>query len=507
MLTDKEIMRLANGSDIRGIAVEGIAGENVNLTVEAVNRITTGFITFLAAQTEKEQSELKIAVGHDSRISADFLKKAVIEACTAAGVKVFDCGLASTPAMFMSIVFPETNVDGSIMITASHLPFNRNGLKFFTKLGGVEHEHINIVLKNACVAEEVYNANGALVEKFDLIDLYSKHLCKKIRQKLNSGDKPLNGMHIVVDAGNGAGGFFASKVLEPLGANITGSQFLEPDGHFPNHIPNPENKAAMAAIQKAVLDNNADLGLIFDTDVDRMSAVLNDGEEICRNALIAMIAAILAPDYPHGTIVTDSVTSDELTTFLEQDLNLHHVRYMRGYRNVINKCIELNLAGITSPLAIETSGHGALRENYYLDDGAYLAVKLIIAAANAQKEGKNLSSLIEKLKYPAESAEYRFNIVDVENFRAYGNEVLEKFQSHAIDKGIEIAEPNFEGVRLIFKGDGKDGWALLRKSLHDPNMPLNIESKYKGGAKKIADEVKKLLNGFDKLDISSLSEN
>ena len=403
MLNDKDIMRLANGSDVRGVALEGVEGEAVNLTPEAANRIASGFVKFLVAVSEKQPSELKVAVGHDSRISADSLKNAVIEALAAYKVKILDCGLASTPAMFMSIVLPQTNVDGSIMITASHLPFNRNGLKFFSRLGGVGHEDVITVLQNACSSEEIHADTTGLVEKCDLIDFYCEHLCKKIRKALNS-DKPLEGMHIIVDAGNGAGGFFTSKVLEPLGADTTGSQFLEPDGNFPNHIPNPEDKIAMTAIKKAVLDNHADLGLIFDTDVDRMSAVLSDGEEVSRNALIAMMSAILAPDYPHSTIVTDSVTSDELTKFLEKDLKLHHVRYMRGYKNVINKCMELNIAGISSPLAIETSGHGALRENYYLDDGAYLAVKLIIAAAKMQKIGKNLASLIEKLEYPAETA-------------------------------------------------------------------------------------------------------
>ena len=504
MLTDKEIMSLANGSDIRGIAFKEVEGEKVTLTPEAVNRIATGFLKFLTLQTEKSPEELKIAIGHDSRISAEALKEAVIEALTSAGVNTIDCGLASTPAMFMTIGFPETNVDGAIMITASHLPQNRNGMKFFTRMGGVEHENITTILRYACISEVAHSDSTELVKSVDLLDVYSNHLRKKIRKKLGNVDKPLEGMHIIVDAGNGAGGFFASKVLEPLGADTSGSQFLEPDGHFPNHIPNPEDAEAMDSIQRAVLDNHADLGLIFDTDVDRMGAVLSDGEEICRNSLIAMVAAILAPDYPHSTIVTDSVTSDELTTFLEHDLKLHHVRYMRGYRNVINKCIELNLAGITSPLAIETSGHGALRENYYLDDGAYLAVKFIIAAANARKNGKDLSHLIEKLNHPAEYAEYRFKIVGVENFRAYGNKVLSTVQSRAIDRGIEIAEPNFEGVRLKFKGNGKDGWALLRMSLHEPKIPLNIESKHVGGVKKIAQEIKSLLEGFDNLDLSAL---
>ena len=168
----------------------------------------------------------------------------------------------------------------------------------------------------------------------------------------------------MVDAGNGAGGFFADKILEPLGADITGSLFLEPDGMFPNHEPNPENKAAMQAIVEAVQKNHADLGLIFDTDVDRMSAVLSDGTPLNRDAIIAMMAAILAPDNPGSTIITDSVTSDRLTDFLEGSLGLTHLPFKRGYKNVIDKCRELNAAGTNSPLAMETSGHGCLKENY-----------------------------------------------------------------------------------------------------------------------------------------------
>ena len=177
--------------------------------------------------------------------------------------------------------------------------------------------------------------------------------------------KPLAGLHVVVDAGNGAGGFFAERVLDELGADISGSQFLNPDGMFPNHIPNPENAKAMEAIKSAVLDNQADLGIIFDTDVDRMSAVLSDGSEVNRDAIIAMMAAIIAEDYPGGTIVTDSVTSDRLTRFLE-GIGMKQHRFKRGYKNVINESKRLNEEGIVSPLAIETSGHGALSENYFL---------------------------------------------------------------------------------------------------------------------------------------------
>jgi len=496
---ERAIMKLANGSDIRGVATAGVADEKVNLTSEAANRIASGFVDFLAGKTKKAPRDLRIAVGHDSRISASTLKMAIFEALTAAGIRPLDCGMASTPAMFMSTIFDETNMDGAIMITASHLPYNRNGLKFFTKKGGVEHEDITAILKGACRAPELKgNLTKTTVAEYDLIGLYTRHLRKKICEELNDGEQPLKGMHIVVDAGNGAGGFFASKVLEPLGADTSGSRYLEPDGRFPNHIPNPENKQAMAAIREAVLASKADLGLIFDTDVDRMSAVLETGEEISRNALIAMMAAILAPDYPGSTIITDSVTSDELTIFLEQELGLKHLRYMRGYKNVINECIRKNHSGVVSPLAIETSGHGALSENYYLDDGAYLAVKLVIAAAKAFKQGKTLGALIEKLGHPVESREYRLKITGVEDFRDYGETVLETFEKRAAEKGIQIASPSYEGVRLVFA----DGWALLRMSLHDPNMPLNVESRKEGGAVEIADRVKELIADFDALDLS-----
>lgn len=502
-MTEKELLKLQNGSDIRGITLEGVPGEAVNLRPEAANLIGSAFVKFLAAKLGKAARDLKIAVGHDSRLSANSLKEAALQGILAQGATAYDCNLASTPAMFMSIVYPETQMDGSIMITASHLPFNRNGLKFFTADGGLEKADILQLLTTAATLEAKH-ADLAQAQKLQLIDLYAQKLQEKIRAGINSQtnyQQPLTGMHIVTDAGNGGGGFFALKVLQPLGADIEGSLYLDPDGHFPNHVPNPEDQKAMDSIKKAVLDSKADLGLIFDTDVDRMSAVLPDGQQISRNALIAMMAAILAPDYPGSTIITDSVTSDELTEFLEGELHLRHHRYMRGYKNVINECIRLNNSGTVSPLAIETSGHGALKENYYLDDGAYLAVKLLIAAAKAKEQGKKLADLIASLQHPAEEKEYRLKIRDVEDFRGYGQEVLQTVEARAKEKDIAIASPSYEGIRLVFPGEG---WLLIRMSLHDPNMPINVESKHTGGCSKLVTIIKELVTGFEHLDISVL---
>ena len=505
-MTKEELLKLQNGSDIRGIALSGVEGEEINLTEEACLKIGGAFAVWLSKKTGKPCQNLTVGIGRDSRLSGPKLEIAITKALLSNGIKVVRCGMATTPAMFMSIVFPQTKFDGSIMITASHLPFNRNGIKFFDKDGGLEHEDITqiLTLADSQNSEQNKNANINDSKIFDLIDLYANHLKNSICTALNSTQeqKPLSGLKIVVDSGNGASGFFVSEILKPLGADTTGSQFLNPDGSFPNHIPNPENKQAMKAIQDATVKNKADLGLIFDTDVDRMSAVLSDGTEVNRDSIIAMISAILAPDYPESTIVTDSVTSDRLTYFLEKVLNLKHLRYMRGYKNVINKQKELNQNGIVCPLAMETSGHGALKENYYLDDGAYLAVKLIIALAKASKQNKTLSSLIEKLPPLIEEGEFRFKITS-ENFKEYGAKVLETFKKRAQEKNYTLPE-SFEGVRISFNDKNAKGWILLRMSLHDPVMPMNIESENKGDLPKLIKIAKELTDGFEFLDTSCL---
>lgn len=500
-----DFKKLQNGSDIRGVALEGIEGEPVNLGKDEAAALTHGFVKWLCEKTGKAAEALTVSVGTDSRISRDTLREAVTEAFLAKGLKVYDCGMASTPAMFMSTVFPEYDCDGAVMITASHLPFNRNGFKYFDKDGGLNKQDIAQIISYAEAGETCCNNESGQMIKADLIDTYSAFLRKKIIDEVDSQEnreKPLMGLKIVVDAGNGAGGFYADKILEPLGADVSASQFLEPDGSFPNHAPNPENKEAMASICRRVVESGADLGLIFDTDVDRSSAVDRNGKEISRNGIVAMAAALIAKEHPGTTVVTDSITSDELTEYLEQCLGLKHLRFKRGYKNVINKSIELNGQGIDSQLAIETSGHAAYKENYFLDDGAYLATKIVIKAAQLMQHGEGIEVLLSSLKEPKEAVEIRFPITG-ENFGDYGEEVLcglkEWADAHAAE-GISVVEPNYEGVRLNFRRSGLSGWCLLRKSLHDPIMPLNVEVT-EGSCEEILGEVKGFLKGYPRISL------
>ncbi len=329
----------------------------------------------------------------------------------------------------------------------------------------------------------------------------------KIRKGTNSKDnylQPLKGLKIIVDAGNGSGGFFADKVLIPLGVDISGSQFLEPDGSFPNHIPNPEDKEAMESIKNAVLATQSDFGIIFDTDVDRAGAVDKNGKEINRNSIIALMSAIILEEHPESVIVTDSITSSELKVFIEKKLGGIHHRFKRGYKNVINEAIRLNDEGKKSYLAIETSGHGALKENYFLDDGAFMIAKILIKIAKLKSEGKSIDMLLSDLKDPLETQEFRMNI-NTEDFKSYGNKIINNLKIYAANQeGWISAADNYEGIRVSFDKNNGAGWFLLRLSLHDPLMPLNIESNTYGGIKIIASMLLDYLKQYKNLDTTSL---
>lgn len=331
---------------------------------------------------------------------------------------------------------------------------------------------------------------------------YAENLREMIRKGVDAADyeHPLKGFKIVVDAGNGAGGFYATDVLEPLGADIAGSQFLDPDGRFPNHIPNPENAEAMASVCAATVNAGADLGVIFDTDVDRGGAVDSRGEEINRNRLVAIASAIALEGNMGGTIVTDSITSDGLKTYIETTLGGKHHRFKRGYKNVINEAVRLNREGINCPLAIETSGHAALRENHFLDDGAYLVTKIIIKAAQLRRKGQSLDSMIADLQEAVEEKELRFPITAAD-FRPVGEKLIADLEAYAHTNNWTVAPDNREGIRISFPAGEGDGWFLLRMSVHDPILPLNLESNSEGGVKVLA---KKLLAFMEQTDTESV---
>lgn len=495
-----KLAKLKSGTDFRGNAIEtdGI----LDFTDDVCKHIAYGFAAFLRNKITNNEN-LTVAVGHDCRVSAERLKTAFIDALLEEGINVIDVGLASTPAMFMTTV--NFNCDGAVSITASHHPYNKNGFKFFIAKGGLDSPDLDYIIEH-CDKSEGIEKKGELSTD-DYMKIYAENLREMICKEVNADDylRPLRDFKIAVDAGNGVGGFYAKKVLEPLGADVSGSVYLDPDGTFPNHMPNPENEEAMDSLKNAVLQSNSDLGVIFDTDVDRAACVFSNGKEINKNALIALMTSIVLKDSPGATIVTDSVTSDELKKFIE-DLGGKHHRFKRGYKNVINEAKRLNyFESVDSPLAIETSGHAAMRENYFLDDGAYLITKIIIEAAKLRKEDKTLMSLLQGFTEPAYAKEARIKITR-EEFKDYGNKIiseLEDFCNQTPDSTV-VAKDSHEGVRVSCPQSM--GWFLLRLSVHDPILPLNIEGHSEDGIKNMAKFVYDFLNKYSDLELNKLSE-
>ncbi|MBQ7485913.1 MAG: phosphomannomutase/phosphoglucomutase [Clostridia bacterium] len=488
---------LISGSDVRGVAI----GENAVLTERAGYRIGQAFSEFLMRRGIARPC---VNIGRDPRLSSPALEQAIADGLASAGSIVRTFGLCTTPAMYMSLL-GTPGADASIMVTASHLPWERNGYKFFLPDGGINSSTLKAILAIASEATDLTHEGGQ-ISRESYLPVYTEHLRSVFMKHFGADNlKPFDGLHIIVDAGNGSGGFYAD-LLASLGANTEGSQFLNPDGHFPNHIPNPENEAAMESISEAVLRSHADLGVIFDTDCDRAAVVDSTGREINRNRLIALIAAILLKEYPGATIVTDSVTSSGLAAFIDH-LGGHHHRFKRGYRNVIDEARRLTATGTKAPLAIETSGHAALEENYFLDDGMYLVTRLLCEAIKLGKRGQSLSSLIEDLAEPAESTELRFNITDPD-FKAAGQRAIDQVVAYAeAHSDWHVAGDNYEGIRISFDLDDQSNsaWFLLRLSLHDPVLPLNIESDVAGGIKQVAALLADALKDAEGIDLSPLT--
>ncbi|XP_010916818.1 uncharacterized protein [Elaeis guineensis] len=555
LVTDEEgdrIRRLQNGSDVRGVALEGEKERTVDLTPQAVEAIAESFGEWISENSRRDQGQpdekIRVSVGRDPRISGPRLGAAVFAGLARAGCMVFDMGLATTPACFMSTVLPGFAYDASIMMTASHLPYTRNGLKFFTRKGGLSSSDVEDLCERAArkyTARKMGLGRGGggvppAATRVDLMSAYAQHLRTIIMDRINHPSHyhtPLKGFKVIVNAGNGSGGFFTWNVLDKLGADTFGSLHLEPDGMFPNHIPNPEDRTAMSLTRAAVLEHGADLGIVFDTDVDRSGVVDSSGTTINGDRLIALMAAIVLREHPGTTVVTDARTSVALTRFITARGG-HHCLYRVGYRNVIDKGVQLNRDGVETHLMMETTGHAALKENYFLDDGAYLVVKIIIEMVRMKLAGSDegIGSFLKELEEPVESVELRMNILTQPKYaKEKGAEAVDTFKKF-------IEEGHLQGWELDACGDcwvsegclvdsndtpaaidahmyraqvsdevhGQHGWMHLRQSVHNPNIALNMQSSVIGGCQAMAKVFRDrflLASGLEKiLDITQIEK-
>ena len=490
-------LKLRSGSEIRG--------PEQQLTDARMEKLGYAFATWLADRMETTPDALKLAVGRDMRPSGAHIKAALTRGITAADSDVLDCGQCSAPALFMrTLPGGPDRADGAVMVTATPSAPGLNGLKFMTGQGGLLGSDVEAILSLAAQTE----VPERLVVRLDATARYYENLRLVAARYLEDDAlKPLLGMRVIVDARSGVGADYA-RFLEALGVEIEGSLLAEA-GEAPI-VPDPEDPAALAAVAAAVAEYRADLGVLFTADGDRAVFVDESGRTITQNRLIALVAAVLLDSHPGLTLVTDSVTSSGVSAFIAEWGGIHY-RFKRGYRNVIDEAVRLNSEGIDCPIAIETSGHAAFRDNGFLDDGQYLATRLICEALNRKREGQRLSALIDDLQEPVESAEIRLPILEFEDWQPEEEvqEIVEIILSHTLTHPEwQLAADNREGARITFNLDGgvNNAWFQLRMSVHDPVMVLNAESALPGGVKRILAALYELIRGTRLVDLEPLRQ-
>ena len=490
-------LKLRSSSEVRG-------PENL-LDDVRVEKLGYAFATWLAERKNTTPDAIAVAVGRDTRPSGARIKAALIRGITAADSDVMDCGICAAPALFMR-ARPDgpDHADGAVMVTANTVQPGQNGLKFMTSHGGLLGADVTQILRRAAETE----VPERLVVRLDANARYYENL-RQVAARCLEDDalKPLLGMRVIVDARGGVGAEYA-RFLEELGVETEGS--LTNGEGAPFTPTSPDDPASLEAVAQAVAEYRADLGVVFTSDGTRAAFIDQDGRPIAHNRLIALVAALLLDTQPGLTLVTDSVTSSGLSAFIAEWGGIHY-RFKRGYRNVIDEAVRLNEEGIDCPLAIETSGHAAFRENGFLDDGLYLATRLICEALNRKREGNTLSGLIEDLQEPVESAEIRLPILPFEDWEVEeeGQEIVEIILSHTLTHPEwQLAPDNREGARITFNLDGgvNNAWLQLRMSVHDPVMVLNAESAVEGGVKRILAALYALIQDTQKADLRPLKE-
>lgn len=433
-----------NGTDhSRQSAAAGRADQAADLTAETAYLIGRGVASYLI----REYGVRNMAVGRDNRLSGPALEKAYVRGLTESGLDVTLLGLSVSPMIYWSSC--ALDFDAATNITASHNPKEYNGFKVVTKgahsICGEELQKIlTIIEKDDFTSTEKHGKTLP----HDIKEDYLSDLKSRIPES-----KPL---HIVIDAGNGIAGPFAPQFLRSLGHEVT-ELYCEPDGNFPNHEANPEELANMRDLIAAVKKENADLGMGFDGDGDRLGIVDEQGHLYSADYLLLLLTEDLVSRVKNPQIVFDIKVSQAIINQIEKF----------GATPVMSKTghsfIEKKMKEIGAPLAGEVSGHLFFAENYYGFDDALLAAGKI--AAIVAQSGKPFSQLFENLPRTYTTPEFKAHCPDDKKF-----EIVKKLVEHftAIYDCITI-----DGVRINFD---ETSWGAVRASNTSPNLTLRFEA-------------------------------
>ena len=411
----------------------------------------------------------RVFVGSDNRLSSGPLKAAAIEGLASTGMAVTDIGEVLTPTVYFASA-SYGDAGAGVMITGSHLDTRYNGIKMACGKLALAGEQIQELLQ---IIDEAAFAVGATNVSEDPT-MINKHMIA-IQGKVHMA-KP---MRVVLDAGNGLSGTYLPPVLRALGLEVE-CLYCEPDGNFPNHLPNPEDPEMTRDLQAKVIELGADLGLAFDGDSDRCGFIDNRGHHIAADRLLALLARDLLSRHPNTPVVFDVKASQALPDEIRR-LGGKPVMWKSGHSLMKQKMNEIG-----SLLGGEVSGHLFIGEDYYgFDDAPLVALKTLEIIS---KSNQTIAEIFDEIPKLVATPEIILSTPDDLKFN-----MIEEMTA-SLQDDYEVV--TVDGARVLFD----KGWGLVRASNTQPAVTLRFEAYTRGQIVSYMGIFKRLLNKYPQID-------
>lgn len=396
-----------------------------------------------------ECGERKIIVARDGRLSGPQLFSALCKGLLATGCDVIDIGMLPTPVFYFATYHLE--IHSGVMLTGSHNPANYNGLKIVLKGESLTEQKVQAlrdrILANRLSFQKDADKKAQLIQKQILSD-YKSRILSDIKLKKT--------MKLVIDCGNGVGGTIAADLFRSLGCEVV-ELYCEVDGRFPHHHPDPSQTDNLVDLIAAVQSQQADIGLAFDGDADRLGVVTNKGEIIWPDRLLMLYAMDVLKRIPGASIVFDVKCSRHLPEVIALSSG-KPLMWKTGHSLVKSKMREVGAV-----LAGEMSGHIFFKERWYgFDDGLYAAARLLEIVASREE---TISEIFMALPNSINTPELKLAISDDDKFN-FITALIQKAE------GIDGELNSIDGVRIDFS----DGWGLVRASNTTACLTLRFEA-------------------------------
>lgn len=454
-------MHVPAASLFRAYDIRGVVGQNLN----PADFLAIGH-AFATHISENAQCRTPmIVVMYDGRTSSPALAEAMIEGMVRAGAHVLDGGMGPTPMCYFAA--HHLQADGAVMITGSHNPADHNGAKFVCD-GKPFFGSELAALRTRIESNQLLHSRGHR-EEVKMLDEYTDCLERSLGKSA-----ALDTLSIAWDAGNGAAGIVVEELLKDSTGTHAGL-FLNADGTFPNHHPDPADPHTMRALQAAVTEHHCALGVAFDGDGDRMGAVDDLGRIIAPDHLLMLFAFDVLSRHPGATIIADVKTSDLFFEMVKKQGG-NPLMWKTGHAH-----IKMKMPEVGAQFAGEASGHLFFADEYCgFDDGLYAALRLARIVADAEQP---LSAMIDALPVLHTSEELRIPCSDDTKFDVIATIATELSQESSTVNMLD-------GVRV----STPDGWWLLRASNTQPALVARAEGHTPEGTRRLLATLQYLLN-------------